>query len=160
MPEKQSLPIEQIAQADFHSGNHVMRCPLYPRKRTFGSLLRHKRTLLSRRARLRTPGLIIYTAICAVPITGGRMRNQAFIFVALLLSSCGSHTTSVDGARSQYLEAVKEYQACMKPTSGEVINNCEPQRRVTETAEQAYKDAMSSGAQEGTPAAAPPAARP
>ena len=49
------------------------------------------------------------------------MRNGAFVFVTLLLGSCGSHTTSLDGARSQFLEAIEDYQACMNATSGEVI---------------------------------------
>ena len=73
------------------------------------------------------------------------MRNGAFVFVTLLLGSCGSHTTSLDGARSQFLEAIEDYQACMNATSGEVNNNCEPKRLVAEAAARAYKDAMSSG---------------
>jgi hypothetical protein len=73
------------------------------------------------------------------------MRNGAFVFFALLLGSCGSHTTSLDGARSQFLEAIEDYQACANATSGEVNNNCEPKRLVAEAAERAYKDAMSSG---------------
>ncbi len=73
------------------------------------------------------------------------MRNGAFIFIALLLGGCGSHTTSLDGARSQFLEAINDYQTCMNAASGEVINNCEPKRLVAEAAERAYKDAMSNG---------------
>jgi hypothetical protein len=73
------------------------------------------------------------------------MRNLAFVFIALLVGSCESHTTSLDGARNQFLEARADYQACMNATSGEAINNCEPKRLVAEGAERAYKDAMSSG---------------
>jgi hypothetical protein len=73
------------------------------------------------------------------------MRNRALVFVALLLGSCQSNTTSLDNARSQFLEAVEDYQACMNATSGEVINTCEPKRLLAEAAERAYKDAMSSG---------------
>ena len=73
------------------------------------------------------------------------MRNGAFVFVALLLGSCESHTTSLDDARSQFLAAIEDYQACMNATSGEVNNNCEPKRLVAEAAGRAYKDAMSSG---------------
>ena len=77
------------------------------------------------------------------------MRNGAFVFVTLLLGSCGSHTTSLDGARSQFLEAIEDYQACMNATSGEVIINCEPKRLVAEAAERGYRDAMNSGVRSG-----------
>ena len=73
------------------------------------------------------------------------MQNGAFAFVALLLGSCQSNTTSLDNARSQYAEALADYQACMNATSGEAVNNCEPKRLVAEAAERAYKDAMSNG---------------
>jgi hypothetical protein len=73
------------------------------------------------------------------------MRNRVFVFVALLLGSCQSNTTSLDNARSQYADALADYQGCMNAASGEAINNCEPKRLVAEAAERAYKDAMSSG---------------
>ena len=73
------------------------------------------------------------------------MRKGAFVFVAPLLASCGSHTTSLDDARNQFLEALADYQACVNSTSGEVITNCEPKRLIAEDAEQTYKNAMSSG---------------
>ena len=73
------------------------------------------------------------------------MRNRAFVFVALVLGNCQSNTASLDNARSQYADALADYQACMKTTSGEAMNNCEPKRLIAEAAEQAYKDAMSSG---------------
>ena len=78
------------------------------------------------------------------------MRNGAFVFVALILGSCGSHTTSLDGARSQFLEAVEDYQACMNATSGEVIINANRSGWFAEAAERGYKDAMSSGVQEAS----------
>ena len=73
------------------------------------------------------------------------MWNRLFVFVALLLGSCQSNTTSLDNARSRYADAVADYQACVNATSGEVINTCEPKRLIAEAAERAYKDAMSSG---------------
>jgi hypothetical protein len=76
------------------------------------------------------------------------MRNAAFVFVALLLGNCTSHMTSLDGARSQFLDAMEDYQACMSASSGEVANTCEPKRLIAVAAERAYKDAMSSGMQE------------
>jgi hypothetical protein len=76
---------------------------------------------------------------------GEKMRRRAFVFVALLLGSCQSSTTSLDNARSQYADALADYQACMNATSGEASNNCEPKRLIAEAAEQACKDAMSSG---------------
>jgi len=77
------------------------------------------------------------------------MQNGVFVFVALLLGSCESHTTSLDAARTQFLEAIADYQACMNATSGEAIKNCEPKRLLAEAAERAYKDAMSSGVSGG-----------
>ena len=73
------------------------------------------------------------------------MRCRAFVFVALLLGNCQSNTASLDNARSQYADALADYQACMMTTSGEAMNNCEPKRLIAEAAEQAYKDAISSG---------------
>jgi len=73
------------------------------------------------------------------------MRNGAFVFAALLLASCGSHTTSLDDARNQFLEARADYQACMNSATGEGMTNCEPKRLIVEDAERAYKNAMSSG---------------
>jgi hypothetical protein len=78
------------------------------------------------------------------------MRNGGFVFVALILGSCGSHTTSLDAARSQFLDAVEDHQACMNATSGEVVINCEPKRLIAEAAERDYTDAMSSGVQEAS----------
>ena len=72
-------------------------------------------------------------------------KNRAFVFVALLLGSCQSNATSLDSARSQYADALADYQACINATSGEAINTCEPKRLIAEAAERAYKDAMSSG---------------
>ena len=88
------------------------------------------------------PGIVSGFASGAV---GGKMRNRAFVFVALLLGSCQSSATSLDSTRSQYADALADYQACMNATSGEVINTCEPKRLIAEAAERAYKDAMSSG---------------
>jgi hypothetical protein len=76
---------------------------------------------------------------------GGKMRNTAFVCVALLLGNCQSNTASLDSARSQYADALADYQACMNATSGEASNNCEPKRLIAEAAEQAYKEAMSKG---------------
>jgi hypothetical protein len=73
------------------------------------------------------------------------MRNGAFVFVALLLGGCGSHTTSLDDARSRYLDTMKDYQACLNAPSGEAVKNCEPKQVVAAAAERAYKDAMSNG---------------
>ena len=63
----------------------------------------------------------------------------------MILASCGSHTTSLDDARNQFLEALVDYQACINSTTAEVITNCEPKRRIAEDAERTYKNAMSSG---------------
>jgi hypothetical protein len=87
---------------------------------------------------------------CAVSATaggavGGKMRNRGFVFAALLLGACQSNTASLDNARSQYADAVADYQACMNAASGEASNNCEPKRLIAEAAEQTYKDAMSGG---------------
>jgi len=73
------------------------------------------------------------------------MRKGAFVFVALLLCSCSSHTTSLDSARDQFLEARADYQACMNATTGDVTNNCESKRMVMDASEQAYRDAMGGG---------------
>jgi hypothetical protein len=67
------------------------------------------------------------------------MRNGAFVFAALLLASCGSHTTSLDDARNQFLEARTDYQACMNSATGEGITNCEPKRPIVEEAERATR---------------------
>ena len=73
------------------------------------------------------------------------MRNGAYALVAFLLGGCASHTTSLDGARTRFLEAQADYQECLNSGSGEAISNCEPKRLNAEIAEQAYKDAMSTG---------------
>ena len=73
------------------------------------------------------------------------MRNVTIVSTALLLTSCGSHTGSLDDARNQFLEALVDYQACMNSTTGESTTNCEPKRLITEDAERTYKNAMSSG---------------
>ena len=73
------------------------------------------------------------------------MRNGAYALVALLLGGCASHTTSLDGARTRFLEAQADYQECLNSGSGEAISNCEPKRLNAKIAEQAYKDAMSNG---------------
>ena len=73
------------------------------------------------------------------------MWNGAFVFVALMLASCGSHPTSLDDARNQFLEALADYQACINSTAADVITNCEPKRLIAEDAERTYKNAMSSG---------------
>ena len=52
---------------------------------------------------------------------------------------------NLDSARTEFLEAMEDYQACMKAASGEIINICEPKRLVAKAAERSYKDAMSSG---------------
>ena len=74
------------------------------------------------------------------------MRNGAFVFAGLLLASCGSRTTSsLDEARNQFLEALADYQACMRSTTGEVITTCKAKQLIAEDAERTYKNAMSSG---------------
>ena len=73
------------------------------------------------------------------------MRNVTIVSAALLFASCGSHTGSLDDARTQFLEASADYQSCMNSTTGEGITNCEPKRLIAEDAERTYKNAMSSG---------------
>jgi hypothetical protein len=73
------------------------------------------------------------------------MRIGFVAFVGVLLGGCGSHPPSLDGARSEFLAALADYQACESATSGEIANNCEPKRLIAENAERAYRDAMSSG---------------
>jgi hypothetical protein len=73
------------------------------------------------------------------------MQNGAFVFVVLLLGGCESHTTSLDGARIRYLDAMEDYQTCLNASSGEVVKNCEPKQLFALAAERAYKDAMSKG---------------
>jgi|SRR5262245_50114352 len=83
----------------------------------------------------------------AVPtrLIGERMRSEDFIFVALLLAGCGSQTTSLDRARSEFLAARADYQVCMNAGSTEVVSNCEPKRLIADDAERKYRDAMSAG---------------
>jgi hypothetical protein len=73
------------------------------------------------------------------------MQSGAFVFVALLLGACGSRATSLDGARSEFVAAMADYQECMRSASGELVNNCEPKRLIAEDAERTYKNAMSAG---------------
>ena len=109
--------------------------------------LGHERTCLVYLDIRFTPesGYIVSADIAQVLSKGQRMRNGAFVFAALLLASCGSHTTSLDDARNQFLEARTDYQAWMNSATGEGITNCEPKRLIVEEAERAYKNAMSSG---------------
>jgi hypothetical protein len=77
------------------------------------------------------------------------MRSRVFVFVALLLGACGSRATSLDGARSEFVAAMADYQECMRSASGELANNtCEPKRLIAEDAERTYKNAMSAGVTE------------
>ena len=73
------------------------------------------------------------------------MRGASFVFVVLLLGGCTSQTPSLDGARTQLLEARAGYQACVNGTSGEVVNQCEAKLVAADDAERAYRNAMSSG---------------
>lgn len=73
------------------------------------------------------------------------VRSGDFIFVALLLGGCGSQTTSLDSARSDFLAARADYQECMNAGSGEIVSNCEPKRLIADEAERKYRDAMSAG---------------
>jgi hypothetical protein len=90
-------------------------------------------------------GYVVSADIAQVLSKVQRMRNGVFVFAALILASCGSHTTSLDDARNQFLEARADYQTCMNSATGEGITNCEPKRLIVEEAERAYKNAMSSG---------------
>ena len=89
--------------------------------------------------------MILSADVAQVLSKDQRMRNGAFVFAALLLGSCGSHSTSLDDARTQFLEARADYQACTNSATGEGITNCEPKQLVVEEAERAHKNAMSSG---------------
>jgi len=73
------------------------------------------------------------------------MRRTAFVFVVLLLGGCNSQTASLDGARTQLLEARAGYQECVNGSSGEVFNQCEAKLVAADDAEKAYRNAMSSG---------------
>jgi len=73
------------------------------------------------------------------------MRSGLFVFVAMLLGACGSRAISLDIARSQFVAAMADYQECMRSSSGELANNCEPKRLVADDAERAYRNAMSAG---------------
>src|SRR4029453_10296738 len=81
---------------------------------------------------IRTADVIISADVAQVLSKGQRMRNGAFVFAALLFASCGSHTTSLDDARNQFLEARADYQACMNSATGEGMTNCEPKRLIVE----------------------------
>jgi hypothetical protein len=73
------------------------------------------------------------------------MRWALFVFVMLLVGGCTSQTASLDGARTQVLEARADYQNCVNGTSGEVVNQCEAKLMAADDAERAYRTAMSSG---------------
>jgi hypothetical protein len=73
------------------------------------------------------------------------MRSGVFVFVAVLLGGCGTQANSLGSARTHFLEAQADYQACMNAANAEAINQCEPKRLAATAAQQAYADAMSSG---------------
>jgi len=73
------------------------------------------------------------------------MRWAAVVLVVLLLSGCTSPTASLEGARTQLLEARADYQECMNGTSGEVVNQCEAKLVAADDAERTYRNAMSGG---------------
>jgi hypothetical protein len=75
-------------------------------------------------------------------------RPTGAVIVALQLVGCGStQTASLDTIRNQYLEAQLDYQECINASGGEINNPCASKRVIAETAERAYRDAMSKGLQ-------------
>jgi hypothetical protein len=75
-------------------------------------------------------------------------RPTGAVVVALQLAGCGStQTASLDTVRHQYLEAQFDYQECINASGGEINNPCASKRVIAETAERAYRDAMSKGLQ-------------
>ena len=69
------------------------------------------------------------------------------IIVTLLVDCSSTQTASIDTVRNQYLEAQLDYQECINASGGEINNPCASKRVIAETAERAYREAMSKGLQ-------------
>ena len=76
-----------------------------------------------------------------------RKMPMGAVIVTLLVDCSSTHTASIDTVRNQYLEAQLDYQECINASGGEINNPCASKRVIAETAERAYREAMSKGLQ-------------